>query len=96
MGTSARDDAARKLQEIPNIGPAMARDLLALGIEGLEDLVGRDPERMYADLCRRHGIRYDICVLDVFRAAVDFAEGKPAEPWWSYSRRRKAKERKGK
>jgi hypothetical protein len=31
-------------------------------------------------------------VRDVFAAVVDFAHGAPAQPWWIYSRRRKAGE----
>ena len=34
------------------------------------------------------GQRHDPCLLDTFNAAVDFANGGPARPWWEYSRER--------
>jgi len=79
-----------RLTDIPNIGPAMARDLTLLGIEQPEQLRGRDPYRLYDDLCRITGQRQDPCVLDVFIAAVRFMEGAPARPWWHYTAERKA------
>ena len=80
--------AARALIALPNVGPATARDLLALGIRAPEDLRGRDPEAMYAALCRKDGIRYDPCLLDVFLAIVDHAKGARARPWWRDTPRR--------
>ena len=79
------------LRNLPNIGPAMARDLLRLGIEQEADLRGQDPEALYQRLCALDGRRYDPCVLDTFTAVVDFANGAPARPWWFYSRQRKAR-----
>ncbi len=35
-------------------------------------------------------MRHDPCLLDTFHAAVDVADGRPARPWWEYSRERKA------
>lgn len=79
------------LRKLPNIGPAMARDLLRLGIEREADLRGQDPEELYRRLCALDGRRHDPCVLDTFTAVVDFASGAPARPWWEYSRQRKAR-----
>lgn len=79
-----------RLTDIPNIGPAMARDLNLLGIENPEQLRGLDPYRMYEDLCRITGKRQDPCVLDVFIATVRFIEGASARPWWHYTAERKA------
>ena len=78
------------LQKIPNVGPATAEDLIRLGIKRIEDLAGRDPDEMYIELCRKDGVRHDICVRDVFAAAVSYAKGEPARPWWHFSRERKA------
>lgn len=80
---------ARRLEDIPNIGPASAGDLRALGIQTPQALRGRDPQRMYADLCTAAGTRLDPCVLDVLTSAVRFMEGAPALPWWHYSAERK-------
>lgn len=78
------------LRQMPNVGPAMARDLALLGIARPADLVGRVPLELYRALERKTGQRQDPCVLDTFLALVDFAEGAPARPWFHYTERRKA------
>ena len=81
-------DLAR-LEDIPNVGPAIAADLRQLGITLPIDLRGRDPYSMYDDLCRLTGVRHDPCLLDTFIAAVRFMEGEPKKPWWKYTAERK-------
>src|ERR1700722_657024 len=49
-----REEIAR-MEDIPNVGPAMAADLRQLGIMLPTDLPGRDPYAMYDDLCRITG-----------------------------------------
>jgi hypothetical protein len=85
----ARRDALTNLEDLPNVGPAVAADLRLLGIHAPPDLRGRDPYRMYDDLCRVTGRRHDPCVLDTFIAAVRFMGGAPAKPWWAYTAERK-------
>src|SRR5262245_39406702 len=80
----------RELQELPNVGPRVAGDLLRLGITSAEQLKRRNPFRMYDDLCEKDGARHDPCLLDVFISVVEFANGKPARPWWHFTKRRKA------
>jgi Pathogenicity locus len=67
--SGSRGDIAR-LEDIPNVGPAVAGDLRQLGITSPADLPGRDPYSMYDDLCRITGQRHDPCLLDTFIAAV--------------------------
>jgi hypothetical protein len=86
--TAAVRELAR-LEEIPNVGPAVAADLRQLGITETADLPGRDPYGMYDDLCRIAGQRHDSCLLDTFIAAVRFMEGEPKKPWWKYTAERK-------
>jgi predicted GIY-YIG superfamily endonuclease len=81
-------DIAR-LQDIPNIGPAIAADLRQLEIASPADLPGRDPYAMYDELCRITGQRHDPCLLDTFIAAVRYMEGAPKKPWWKYTAERK-------
>ena len=83
-----REELAR-LEDIPNVGPAVAGDLRKLGINEPDDLVGRDPYAMYDDLCRLTGQRHDPCLLDTFIAAVRFMAGEPKKPWWKYTAERK-------
>src|SRR5690349_20636986 len=84
-----RIDGAARLEDIPNVGPAVAAVLRRLGITSPGDLVGRDPYAMYDDLCRMTGRRHDPCLLDTFIAAVRFMAGGPKRPWWKYTAERK-------
>src|SRR5689334_24570605 len=79
------------LEQLPNVGPAIAADLRRLGILRPQDLCRRDPYAMYDDLCRVTGTRHDPCVLDTFIAAVRFMGGEPAKPWWKYTAERKTR-----
>jgi hypothetical protein len=81
--------AARRLLDIPNIGPAIAGDLLALGIEHPRQLVGKDPVALYHRMTEITGTRHDPCLCDCFMAAVRFMEGAPPTPWWHYTAERK-------
>ena len=80
-----------ELTSLPNVGPAIARKLRALDVRSAGDLRGRDPEELFERLCALDGRRHDPCLLDTFVAAVDYANGGPARPWWEYSRERKAR-----
>jgi hypothetical protein len=93
-GEAGRDEAMARLQEIPNVGPSMAEDLLKLGVSRLEDAAGRDPDEMYHELCALDAKEHDPCVRDVFAAVVSHAEGHPARPWWEFTPERKAREAK--
>ena len=78
-----------RLEDIPNVGPAVAADLRQLGITSPAGLPGRDPYALYDELCRITGQRHDPCVLDTFVAAVRYMEGAPKRPWWKYTAERK-------
>ncbi len=84
----SRADIAH-LEDIPNVGPAVAADLRRLGITTPDELPGRDPYLMYDDLCRLTGQRHDPCLLDTFIAAVRYMEGAPKLAWWKYTAERK-------
>ena len=78
------------LEQLPNIGPALAAGLRLIGIREPADLRGKDAFVLYQKLCAATGQRQDPCVLDTFMAAPDFMRGAPAAPWWSYTPQRKA------
>ena len=82
-------EQVRKLTDLPNIGPAMARDLELLGINKPEQLTGKDPLDLYYALSRKRGARQDPCVLDVLISITRFMDGEEAKPWWSYTAERK-------
>jgi hypothetical protein len=85
--------APRQLSELISVGPAMLRDFEILGVRSVAQLARRDPERLYASLCRLAPQHQDICCLDAFRAAVAQARDPrlPVEQcqWWYWSRERK-------
>jgi predicted nucleic acid-binding OB-fold protein len=77
------------LTDLPNIGKAMAGDLLLLGIREPSQLTGRRPFGKYEELCRLTGRRQDPCVLDVFMSVTDFMNGGLARPWREFTKTRK-------
>lgn len=79
----------KKFLDIPNIGPAMARDFHSLGLKTPEDLKKKDPFKLYQSMCRLSGVRQNPCVLDTYMAAIDFMNGAKAKPWWNYTKGRK-------
>ena len=89
MKKATADHDAVRLENIPNIGTAVAADLRQLGIAEPADLLDRDPYEMYDDLCLLTGQRHDPCLLDTFIAAVRFMHGEPNKPWWKYTTERK-------
>jgi hypothetical protein len=42
-----------KLTDLPDVGPAMARNLELVGIRAPTDIVGRDPLELYETPCRK-------------------------------------------
>ena len=79
-----------EFQTIPNVGKATAEDLVRLRVRGIEDLAGREPMDMYVAICKLDGERHDPCVIDVFMAAVEYANKGSCKPWWNYTPERKA------
>jgi nucleotidyltransferase/DNA polymerase involved in DNA repair len=83
----------RRLGDLISIGSAMLRDFELLGIRSVAQLARQNPQRMYEKLGRVAGQHQDICVLDVFCAAVAQARNSrlPAEQcqWWYWSDKRK-------
>jgi hypothetical protein len=85
----------RRLQDLVSVGPAIVRDFEIADIYSVAQLSRRNPEKLYEKLCEATGRSHDICILDVFRAAVAQARN-PRLPrkkaqWWYWSRQRKAR-----
>lgn len=76
------------LKIIPGIGKSIEKDLRNLGIEKVADLKGRDPQKLYDDLCKQQDTHLDRCLLYTFRCAVYFASNKNHDPeklkWWNW------------
>lgn len=78
-----------KLEQLPNVGSALAKDLQQIGVTRPGQLVGKDAFQLYHNLCRITGERHDPCVIDVFLAVIRFMEGGEAQPWWAFTAERK-------
>ena len=79
----------KTLTDLPNIGKAMAADLIMIGITEPSQLSGKSPYDMYAALCAKTGAKHDPCVLDVFLSITRFMDGDEPKPWWHYTEERK-------
>lgn len=78
----------KDLRRIPGVGKSIALDLWSLGLRSVDDLRGRDPEALYAELEALAGRHVDRCMLYVLRLAVYFAETAVPDPerlkWWRW------------
>jgi hypothetical protein len=86
---AAHPHECETFEQLPNVGPAMAGDLRALGLVHPRELAHRDPFVLYQSLCAHTGKRQDPCVLDTFMAITDFMRGAAPAPWWNYTAQRK-------
>lgn len=83
-------DALRDLMRIPGVGKSIAQKLTNIGGCSVQELVGRDPEELYAISNAWVGRRQDPCLLYVLRSAVYFAETPPTDRspekllWWNW------------
>ena len=80
------------LTTIPNVGPAVARHLERLGISRRTTCATATRTSCSIDSVSST-TAHDPCLLDTFVAAVSYADGGPARPWWEFSRERKARQR---
>jgi nucleotidyltransferase/DNA polymerase involved in DNA repair len=85
----------RNLSDLYSVGPATVRDLKALGITRVEQLVGQDARKLYDRLGRLSGKRCDPCMMDVLSAAIAQAQDpnlpKEKRQWWYWSQIRKSR-----
>ena len=82
-------ETVSQLDELPNIGKAMAAYLQLIGIDHPQKLPGKEAVELYEELCTRTGKRHDPCVIDVFMSVIHFMEGGAPLPWWSFTDERK-------
>jgi hypothetical protein len=89
----SKPESLAQLREIPGVGKSIAEDLWELGIRKVNDLVNKNPEILYQQLCVMQGQRIDPCVLYVFRCAIYYASNTEHQPellkWWNWKDREK-------
>ena len=79
----------KNFRDIPNVGKAIEKNFVLLGIKEPIQLVSKDPYQMYRELRAITGKRYDPCMIDVFISAVRYMEGGPPKKWWEFTKERK-------
>ncbi|MDA3925968.1 MAG: mitomycin resistance protein [Kiritimatiellae bacterium] len=82
-------DTISHLEELPNVGKAMANILRLSGIDQSAQLVGKEALDLYDNLCITAGKSYDPCVIDVFMSVIHFMESGEPLPWWAFTDARK-------
>lgn len=82
------DNTFKKLLIIPGVGPKLSKEFSKIGIKDVSDLKGKNPEKLYSQICAKQGQKVDRCVLYVCRSSVYFAENKNPDPeklkWWNW------------
>ena len=77
-----------QLETIPGVGKSIAKDMRNIGIRSVDDLKGKNPEKLYKKLCDYKAAPVDRCVLYVFRCAVYFASNTKHDTrllkWWNW------------
>ncbi|HEY3421299.1 MAG TPA: helix-hairpin-helix domain-containing protein [Methanomassiliicoccales archaeon] len=76
MTERAKNDVISELRMLPGVGENAAEALYRLGIRSKEDLIGKDPERMYEELRSMKGSYAEPCMLNSLKIAVKTASKK--------------------
>jgi nucleotidyltransferase/DNA polymerase involved in DNA repair len=82
--------AIKELTVIPGIGKAIAKDLVDIGINCVDDLKEKSAEQLYNESNKFNGCIQDRCLLYAFRCAVYYAETSKGKQeteklkWWNW------------
>ena len=82
-------ETVSELEALPNLGKAISSDLILIGVNKPQNLIGEDPFDLYDKLCIKKGEHVDPCIIDVFMSVVNFMEGGEPKPWWEFTQKRK-------
>jgi hypothetical protein len=74
-----------RLEDLPNIGQAIATDLRALDIATPEQLATHEPLATYQALAAVMGKLLDPCVLYTLLAVAHFQKTGESLPWWHFT-----------
>lgn len=85
MVPRTKRDPPTQLEDLPNIGKAIAADLRRIGILRPDQLVRRDPIAIFRELSEVMGHRHDPCVLYTLLSVKHFHECGEALPWWNFT-----------
>lgn len=76
------------LDQIPNVGKGLARELRQIGFNRPHHLRGQDPVVVYTKLVS-NGMEPNLQTADILFAAIDFMNGGTPKPWEEFSEQRK-------
>jgi replicative superfamily II helicase len=85
-----KSESLKDLMIIPGVGKSISNDLYNIGIRSINDLKGKDPEKLFIKSNKHAGVVQDRCLLYVFRCAVYFAETESKKlkaeklKWWNW------------
>lgn len=79
----------KQLEDLPNIGKAIAADLRRIGILHPEQLAKQDPLETFRALTPVMGHRHDPCVLYTLMSVQHFLDSDEVLPWWNFTARGK-------
>jgi DNA transformation protein len=74
-----------RLEDLPNIGKAIAADLRSLGVDTPAQLAELDPLTTFECLATIMGTRHDPCVLYTLMAVSHFQKSGEVQPWWRFT-----------
>ena len=86
---SVSDKRPCRLEDLPNIGKAIAGDLRSVGILDPEQLAAHEPLEIFQALEPVMGHRHDPCVLYALMAVAHYLKCGEALPWWKFTTRGK-------
>ncbi|MFH2124219.1 MAG: helix-hairpin-helix domain-containing protein [Pseudomonadota bacterium] len=84
MSRTKRNPPAQ-LEDLPNIGKAIAADLHRIGIVHPDQLARREPMAIYRELSKVMGHRLDPCLLYTLLSVRHFLDCGEALPWWNFT-----------
>lgn len=91
--------APERLTDLPNIGEAIAADLLAIGIRSPGDLQAKDAWAVFCELRNVMRHRHDPCVFYTLLSVNHYLTSGESLPWWKFTsqgKTRMAQELRGK
>lgn len=87
-----RQSALKPLEQIPGVGKSIAQDLRDIGIGSVDELKGKEAEKLYKKLCNFKASPVDRCMLYALRCAVYYASNTEHDPnllkWWNWKDKR--------
>jgi len=82
--------AMNNLMQVPGVGKSIAKNLIDIDIMSVNDLKGKNPEKLYDESNSFVGMVQDRCLLYVFRCAVYYADTEETIreqgklKWWNW------------